>query len=382
MLMPRGARLRDFMFERAFSGLFMYNILFEDAEQDERYLELGPDSSVLSITGAGCGVAGIMSRGPRRLDAADINEHHLALAGAKIAASRGVRDYETFYDLMGRGFHPDAQSLMHSLYAWMPDWMQRYWHRHWKRFARSSLYSEGLTSRMLSWLRRLAGIDATWLTSLLHAPVAERIQAIDDTITPVLERPEIRVFLKSPMQLLALGVNFTQRDRMLEAEDEESIATFIINHLKRVAATELETNWFVWHALTGRFNHAHPEAVPPYLRRDRHEGSLHSPTEVQFHHRNIFRILGDAGPRTWSHYTLCDAPDWMSEPVERRLLDEIWRTSREGAVVLYRSVEPDSFIQRIDEGRRFEHLEDISKAATLADRTRQYRRVDFFRVRR
>ncbi|MEM7676031.1 MAG: DUF3419 family protein, partial [Myxococcota bacterium] len=84
--------LRDIAFQRMFSGLFVYNILFEDSELDDRFLEIDERSDVLSITGAGCGVATMVSRQPRTIDAVDINKHHLALSALKITAAQRLKD--------------------------------------------------------------------------------------------------------------------------------------------------------------------------------------------------------------------------------------------------------------------------------------------------
>jgi S-adenosylmethionine-diacylglycerol 3-amino-3-carboxypropyl transferase len=373
--------LRNVAFQRAFAKLFVYNILFEDSESDERYLNIDERSSVLSITGAGCGVASMMSRRPQRLDACDINRHHLALAGLKVIGAQRLADYDLFYQLLGRGWLSDPEDTVGRLAGHMPGWMAKYWSRHWTRFARSSIYLQGLTSRMLTTLREMSGIDASWLSSLLDADVEERSRAIDEAIVPVLKQPVVRMLMHSPLQLLALGINFNQRDRILASEDDETLIDFFVSHLKRLATTDLATNWFAWHAVTGHFNHDRPDAVPPYLRQDRHaQSSEESPTTVRFHHGNIFDRLAAADRGTWSHYTLCDAPDWMPPHIQARLLDEIHRTSREGAIVLARSVEPDSFVEHIDGGRRFQLIEDASAKATEEDRSRMYRRVDFYRV--
>ncbi|MEO1337031.1 MAG: DUF3419 family protein [Myxococcota bacterium] len=371
--------LRDIAFQRMFSGLFVYNILFEDSELDDRFLEIDERSDVLSITGAGCGVATMVSRQPRTIDAVDINKHHLALSALKITAAQRLKDYETFYSLLGRGTHPDPKNTVGLVANHLPSWMQRYWSRHWGRFARS-LYLEGLTSKMLSALRRMSGVDSSWLIPLLDQPVDVRLKAIDDSITPVLNRPLVKMMMASPVQLLALGVNYQQRDRILENEPDDTIVEFFISHLKRLAATDLTTNWFVWWATTGGFNHECPDAVPPYLRKERHQNSLNAPTKVNFHRGNIFHKLESAGANSWSHYTLCDAPDWMPDQVQRHLLNEIFRTSRDGAIVLARSVQEESFIERIDGGKRFQLMEDASTVSTEEDRSRQYRRVDFYRV--
>ena len=372
--------LRNLAFQRAFAKLFVYNILFEDSEQDERFLELDETSSILSISGAGCGVASMISKRPRSLDAVDINRHHLALAGLKVLSAQRLSDYETFYQLLGRGWLSDPRQAMAEVSDHMPKWMNSYWKRHWKRFSKPSIYLQGLTSRMLWVLRRMSGINASWLMSIADAPIEERQKAIEETIAPVLRRRDVSLLLQSPLQLLALGINYNQRDRILESEQEETIVDFFESHLKRLAETDILTNWFIWYAVAGHFNHDHPDAVPPYLRKDRHEKSTNAPTTVRFHHGNIFDQLEAGTPGTWSHYTLCDAPDWMPPKVQEHLLDEILRTSRDGAIVLTRSVEQESFVERIDEGKHFQLIEEASREATEKDKSRQYRRVDFFRV--
>lgn len=371
-------QLRDHAFQHVFSRLFVYNILWEDSEVDERFLEIDEQSTVLGISGAGCRIAGHLSQHPRRIDAVDINPHHLALAALKTAAARRLRSYDTFYELLGRGQRADHEALIGGLCAGLPAWIQRHWRRHHTLFSRA-FYRTGVTARMFGLLRRLAGIDAAWLRQRCAEPVEVRLQAIDRTIAPVLRQPVINAALHSPLQLVALGINFTQRDRLLAAEGS-GLAAYLQEHLRRVAATDLARNWFAWTAIAGHYNHDLPDAVPPYLRRAQHARSLTAPTRVQFHRRNIFDVLAAAGPRTWSHYTLCDAPDWMSPPAQQRLLSEILRTSRDGGVVAYRSVGHDSLVARHGLCGRLRPLTASSDAAALQDRSRQYQRVNYYRI--
>lgn len=50
--------LRDLTSQRVFANLFVYNVLYEDSEVDERHLGVNERSSILAISGAGCRVAG------------------------------------------------------------------------------------------------------------------------------------------------------------------------------------------------------------------------------------------------------------------------------------------------------------------------------------
>lgn len=371
-------RTRDLAFEHVFSRLFVYNLLWEDSEVDERFLEIDAHSTILGISGAGCRIAGHLSQHPRTIDAVDINPYHLALTALKTAAAQRLRAYDTFYNLLGRGHHPQHAAVIREVVGALPEWIQRHWQRHHGLFARA-FYRTGLTARMFGALRRLTGIDAGWLRDRCAEPVERRLRAIDESIAPVLRGRGVTALLRSPMQLIALGINFTQRDRLLGAQRGD-LTEYLIEHLRRVAATDLARNWFAWAAIAGHYNHDLPDAVPPYLRRDRHARSFGAPTRVTFHRRNIFSVLADAGPATWSHYTLCDAPDWMPPAAQKRLLTEIVRTGRDGGVVAYRSVEPGSLVARHGLGERLQLLTASSTAAVQQDRSRQYERVSYYRI--
>ncbi|MEO1269252.1 MAG: DUF3419 family protein [Myxococcota bacterium] len=371
-------RLRDLTFQRAFSKLFVYNILYEDAEVDERYLNIDEDSRVLSISGAGCGVAGMVSRRPRSLDVVDINGHHLALSALKITAAQRLTSYDTFYQLLGHGRVAKPWKVIKPLTAYMPRWVSSYWRRHRDRF-RENFYEKGLTASTIKIIRKMVGSDVHLMHMLMGQDEESRVRTIDAVIAPVFDRPYVKAFVSSPIQLVSLGVNYSQRDRMLEAEEQSSMVGFILHHMRRMADTNLDTNWFAWMGIVGHFNHGHPEAVPPYLRSDRHATSLHAPTRVSYHRRNIFNLLDNAGANTWSHYTLCDMPDWLPEPTQRHLLDRILRTSTDGAIMLYRTVEDDCLADRHGLTHHFQRL-DISDLASAQDRSRQYRHVHFYRV--
>jgi len=371
-------QLRDNAFQKAFSRLFVYNILFEDSEVDERFLGVNEDSSVLGISGAGCGMAGLISGRPRRVDTVDINRHHLALTALKVTAAQRMRSYSEFYDLFGRGWSVAPKQAIPQLTDHLPRWIQRYWKRHADRFERS-IYREGLTAKMLGLLRKQAGIDADWLRGLIPLDQDTRARKVEEAIGPMLDKPFVSAFVKSPVQLMALGINFTQRDRMLETEQSD-MSGFFLDYVRRLCSTDLETNWFAWWALSNQFNHEHPDAAPPYLRKDRHERSLDAPTTVRYHRRNIFDVLEDAGPNTWSHFMFCDAPDWMPPEVQKRLLEDVFRTSRDGGVMLYRSVEDDCMVERHNMTHRFVPMTEESAIASDLDRTRQYRRVNFYRI--
>ncbi len=377
----RRGTLRDRTFAHIFSNLSVYSILYEDSEVDERFLEIGPASTILEITGAGCRTAGHVSQHPRAIDAVDINHHHLALTALKVSAVRHLPDQRTLHQLFGGAPGKDPRRLLGETVSGLPGWLRLYWTAR-QHSLRDGLLGRGLTAQLLGWLRFLSGIDEKFLRRLIAMPISARLTLVDELFEPILRRRDVAAVLRSPLCLLALGVNYAQRDRILSAERVDFIA-FLMKHLRKVASTDLARNWFAWFSFTGRFDTEDQEALPPYLRADRHQRSRSSPTQVRYHHRNIFDVLEGGRPGTWSHFSLCDAPDWMPEPTQRKLLQEVLRTSRDGAVLQYRSVEPAepaSIVRRLGLERHFQRMQVASRQATELDRTCQYRSVNLYRI--
>ncbi|HXN31618.1 MAG TPA: DUF3419 family protein [Polyangiaceae bacterium] len=372
-------RAADGAFQQLFRHLFVYNMLFEDTEVDERFLQVGSSSRILGISGAGCGIAGHLSRRPQSIDAVDINARHLAITALKTSAARELASYDEFYQLWGHGTHAQPERVTRRLTERLPRWLQAHWRANYRIFAHS-FHRRGLTARLFTLLRRLSGVDSTWLRSVIAEPVNERRAMIFQRFAPIFRKPWVAAILRSPVHLIAIGVNHAQRDRMLRAEKLNDVVDYLLMHLGRVADTDLERNWFVWNAVAGHFNHERGDAVPPFLRRDHHEASLGAKTKVEFHHKNIFDVLGAAGARSWTHYTLCDAPDWMSDEARHKLLREILRTSADGAVILHRSVDEGLLPERHGLARHFRPMTEATEVATQMDRTRQYRRVAFHQV--
>lgn len=374
---PRAPRvLLDGAFEQVFARTFVYNILFEDAEVDERFLGLDESSRVLAISGAGCGVAGMLSANPRSIDAIDVNKHHLALTGLKCAAARGSTEYQEFYDLFARGWSPDPWATIEPLLTHMPEWMARYWSRHHDRFE-ENLYGEGLTAKMLAQVRRRLGIGRGWARAMIEAPPNARRTILDETLASANGRL-MQAAMSSPLQLLALGINFTQSDRIKQTE-ELSMTEFFKDHIRRVAETDLSRNWFFWFAAAGHFNYAEPDAVPPYLRRDRWERSRQCETKLRFQRRSMLDIMRTAGKSTWTHFAFLDATDWAPTKIQRLLFEEVRRTGTDGATLLLRSVEGVDPVEATGADKWLERL-PCSDEATLLDRSRQYRQVNFYRL--
>lgn len=372
-------RLQNGAFKAVWQGASVYNLVFEDAEVDEALLDLDEHARILAISGAGCGVAGMLSARPQRLDAVDLNTHHLALTALKCAAVRGERSYDRFQQLLRLGKVRSSLDAVGSLSRLMPSWAQRYWGEHHTRFERG-LYQTGLTARMLGGFRAVAGLDASWLRAAIPMDRQARTRHLEKKLLPLLRTPWARAWLSSPAQLLALGINFSQRDRILAAEGAPDMAAFITRYLTRLVDTDLRTNWFVWYAVAGFFDPEVEDCAPPYLRRERHQRALGAPTDLRLHRRSVIDYLRTRSPRSFTHFTLLDVPDWLNAEEQSHLFSEVLRTAADGALVLTRSVEERCPVERLGLSRRLVLDPKKTAVATERDRTRQYRAVRFYRV--
>ncbi|SDZ59855.1 S-adenosylmethionine-diacylglycerol 3-amino-3-carboxypropyl transferase [Asanoa ishikariensis] len=371
--------LADRAFAATFKHVFTFSLLYEDSEVDNRVLELDPRSRVLAVSGAGCGVAGLLAAHPARIDAVDTNPHHLALAALKVAAARRMTSHGEFYQLLGRGRHTDPARALQPLMTVLPAWIGRYWRAHHRRF-RDNLYAEGLVGTFQRLLRQKVGVDADFLRTVQALPPAERLARFEPIFASLRRWWPMRALVNTPLFLLGVGVNFEQRRRNLRASRSESMMNVVTAQFERLVRTDLETNWFVWLCLTGEFNHDHPDAVPPYLREQSHKLSLVAPTRVGFHRASLQELLADGTPGQWSHFSLCDVLDWMPAPAQHRLLHRIARVGGPGAVVLTRSVEDACVVDRVGLSDRFERVEPTSTLASELERTRLYGRVNVYRV--
>jgi len=375
----RFQRVADRAFAATFKHIFTFSLLYEDSEVDNRVLGLDPRSRVLAVSGAGCGVAGLLAAHPARIDAIDTNRHHLALAALKVAAARRVTSHAEFYQLLGRGWHGDPRRTLQPLMRDLPEWVGSYWSTNHHRFRRN-LYAEGLAGTFQRWLRRSVGLDGDFLRTLQRLPPADRLAQLSPVFASITRSWPARMLVNTPLFLLGIGVNFEQRQRNLRANRAVNMVDVVTAHFERLAQTDLETNWFVWVGLTGEFNHDHPDAVPPYLRAESHRRSLVAPTRVGFHRESLQRMLAHATPGQWSHFSLCDVMDWMPTDAQRRLLQRIARVGGPSAVVLTRSVEDGCVVDRVGLSALYERVEPASSQASAQERTRLYGRVNVYRV--
>jgi S-adenosylmethionine-diacylglycerol 3-amino-3-carboxypropyl transferase len=354
-------RLDHAVFDALYSRSLVYNTCWEDPAVDRQALELGPTDTVLAITSAGCNVLDYALAGVARVEAVDANPRQTALLELKLAGIRGL-DFEDFFALFGRGFHPRAATLYRAaLRPQLSAFAQAFWDKQIGWFASpvGSFYYHGLSgivARLFrSYLRlrpALAGAVHALLES--HDP-AEQRSLYDERIRPLMWSRAMNWALSRQITMTLLGVPYPQR-REVQAQHDGGVAGFIREAIEYVfRELPARTNYFWSVYVRGHYT---AECCPEYLRPENFLALRRGAADViQPHTCTVTEFLRDHG-RPVSKFVLLDHMDWMASYYPEALVEEwqwILQRATPGARLIFRSAHRHPrYLQtlRIGEARR------------------------------
>lgn len=384
--------IRNWLGDRCFSFVhqknLVYNTCWEDPRLDRQALRLTEDDHVLVITSAGCNALDYALQGPAKVLAVDVNPLQNALLELKCAAIRSL-DYEDFFQLFGRGFHADWQSIYRdAIRPQMPAVYQEVWDRRAGLFdgssRRKSFYFRG-TSGLFAWMingyiDRPKGLREA-IAELLDADSVAQQQEVFQRrgIEELLWSRPLRWALGRDTTMAMLGVPRSQR-RQIDRGYPGGLGRFIQDRIKIVfEQLPLRDNYFWRVYLTGEYTR---DCCPEYLTEDNF-GRLRDGLvdRVETHTATVEEFLNrHAAPV--SRFVLLDHMDWLYEHFPDRLARE-WQSildrAARGARVLWRSAAlqvdfVDSLVVHRD-GRQCRVGELLSYDYDLAERLHRVDRV-------
>ena len=339
------AKLSRVVFNYTHGKNLVYNTCWEDPRLDRVALKLTDTDRLLVITSAGCNALDYALQGLARVDTVDVNPRQNALLELKLAGIREL-DYETFFELFGRGRLPEWDNIYSSkLREALPAAAREYWDKQGKFFygrgRRSSFYFRG-TSGMFAWamrvyVNRIARIRSE-VDRMLAAESLEEQQAIyNEGVKQAFWGPKMEFFLRRDAVLAMLGVPRAQR-RQLEKYYPGGIAKFIEDRLDGVfGQLPLKDNYFWRVYLTGEYTH---DCCPEYLREENFnllKGGLVD--RVHTHTSTILDHL-ESTEQTYSRYVLLDHMDWLAEH-HADILQRQWQAiidhADDRSIILWRS---------------------------------------------
>jgi S-adenosylmethionine-diacylglycerol 3-amino-3-carboxypropyl transferase len=380
--------LTERIFAKAFSGL-VYPMIWEDPVADMEAMGLKAGDRVLTIASGGCNWLAYLERGPARIDAVDLNAHHVALSRLKQAvyASRASdAEVARFFSCPG---HSDNPFLYDRLIAPVLDSATRtYWsardkagRRRISVFARN-FHHTGLLGRFIAFGHAIARLNGVDPAVMLQAETMEEQRKLFDThIAPLFDTRLVRLGARMPVSLFGLGIPPAQYEALLDGRSD--MADVLKERVERLAcAFPIHSNPFAWMGFGRRFPHAGEGSPPAAIEMERLPAIRANVAAAHIHHANLLQVLQAATPASYERYVLLDAQDWMDDGQLDALWSEIDRTASPEATVLFRTAGKASVIEgRIAPGllQRWTRDGAASERAFAEDRSAIYGGVHLYR---
>ena len=324
----------------------IYNTCWEDPRIDRKLLELGPDSSVVVITSAGCNALDYLLDNPRAIHAVDVNFRQNALLLLKMALFQHG-DHELLFSLFGHGGVPAYREIYAAVRAGLPAWAQSYWDDKIGYFkpggVRKSFYWRGAAGDF-AWLCHtlLVGLKSLGrsVQAMLGARSLEEQRSLYQEIEPHLFQRGFTWFLRQPAAMALIGVP-TPQIRLIEDYYPGGLVEYIQERFQRVfTKVPFQDNYFWRVYLTGSYT---SDCCPEYLAAENFKTLRDRLGRVTVHNATITRFLQE-NPGEYSHFVLLDHQDWLAWHDTGLLVEEwqeIFRNSRSGAKILLRSAGRD-----------------------------------------
>jgi S-adenosylmethionine-diacylglycerol 3-amino-3-carboxypropyl transferase len=370
----------EHLFTWAFKGL-VYPQIWEDPRIDLEALAITPDSHVVAIASGGCNILSYLTADPRRITAVDLNRAHVALCRLKITAVRRLPGWPAFYRFFGEADNTaNIAAYWRFLAPHLDAGSRAYWEgrglfgfgRQRVRLFARNLYRHGLLGRFLGaghWAARAYGVDPRQV--LLARTPAEQRRFFDTTLAPLFDKKLVRWATSTRLSLYGLGIPPAQYNALAAASGGH-MAGILRGRLERLACGfSLDDNYFAWQAFGRRYASDGNGPLPLYLQRGQFDAVRTRADRIEILHDSLQDYLEHQPSRCIDRYVLLDAQDWMTDARLDALWQQITRTARPAARVIFRTAaEPSPLPGRVGAGTlACWHYED-ALSRTLAERDR------------
>lgn len=380
----QGVLERAFTF--AFRGL-VYAQIWEDPAVDMDALAITPDCHVVTIASGGCNVLSYLTANPRAITAVDLNTAHIALNRLKLAAARHLPGHAAFHRFFARA---DSRANIAAYHAHVRPHLDATTRRYWEGrdligrrriggFAKG-VYKRGLLGNFIGAAHLLARLNGVNPKALLAATSIEEQRAIfDRDFAPFFDKGFIRWLTDQPASLFGLGIPPAQYEALA---GDEKMASVLRARLEKLACDfDLKDNYFAWQAFGRGYGTGPSAPLPPYLQRDHYDQIVARTDRIEVRHTNFTDYLRTRPDASLDRYVLLDAQDWMTDAQLSELWEEITRTARPGARVLFRTAGVSSIVPGRVPGEvlsRWSYAAEASQGFTARDRSSIYGGVHLY----
>jgi S-adenosylmethionine-diacylglycerol 3-amino-3-carboxypropyl transferase len=343
--------LLERLFTLAFRGL-VYPQIWEDPVVDLEALAVEPHHHIVTIASGGCNVLSYLTANPDKITAVDLNRAHVALTRLKLCGARHLPGWDEFYRLFGdaddkRNMRAYARYLRPQLDAET----RRYWEgRSWSGrrrllMFRRNIYRFGLLGRSIGVFHAVARLYGADLKRLLETrSLVEQRRFFEQEISPLFEKRFVRWATRSQISLYGLGIPPAQYTALAGAGNS-GIANVLHQRLERLACDfPLRENYFAWQAFGHSYAPGASGPLPLYLAERNFASIRERADRVSVEQVSITAKLEASHSGSVDRYVLLDAQDWMSDDQLNDLWQQITRTARPGARVIFRTAGRESIL--------------------------------------
>jgi S-adenosylmethionine-diacylglycerol 3-amino-3-carboxypropyl transferase len=167
--------------------------------------------------------------------------------------------------------------------------------------------------------------------------LAEQRSIFETEIEPLFSTPLIRLLSRHSFILYSLGIPPSQFASLVEASSGD-LAGLYCDRLRHLACDfALSDNYFAWQAFGRRYGSDAEAPLPPYLQRRNYHAIRARLSRVTTHTTSMTAWLVGEPAKSYDRYILLDSVDWMDAPTLTALWQQIRRTARPGARVIFRT---------------------------------------------
>ncbi|MDO4569172.1 MAG: BtaA family protein [Planctomycetia bacterium] len=360
------------VFQHVHGNHLVYNTCWEDPRLDRVALELTPADNVLVITSAGCNALDYILAGCRHVYAVDMNFRQNAVLELKKAAIKNL-DYEDFFQLFGKGYHPKFKSLYaDTLRGAIPEESRVFWDKKKYYFTkpRRSYYMNGTSGYFARWINRYInyiGRVREPINRLLEAKSIEEQQKIyRESLEKRFWTPSMRFFLNRDTTLSMLGVPRAQRYQV-ESQYNGQIVYFMKDCLEAVLCDlPIQDNYFWRVYVTGEYT---KECCPEYLKEENFSRLKDGLADEVTTYTDTVQGFLEKHDVEVSRFVLLDHMDWLASHLFPALVSEwewILKRAAENTRIIWRSggMKTD-FLERVE-------LEFNGQKEKLVDHLKMY----------
>lgn len=331
--------LSKFWFHFIHSNFLVYNICWEDSDIDRHLLQINSESSLFTITSAGCNVLNYLLDNPKSVHCVDINPKQTALLELKVALIKNG-DFQLFFEFFGMGKTHNYKTGYLTIKEFLSPASQKFWDKHIDYFhpdGKGLFYhgGSGLFARFLNGIVNRKGIRPL-VEEIIQEPSKDRRAKLLVEINQKLWTGPDKVLWKSSFILSLAGIPESQRNAI------GNINEFMQKVLWNVFVEQNPSENYYWGLyLEGSFK---INCCPDYLKEENFELLRANIERLHISTGGIHHFLNQS-KQSFTHLVLLDYMDWLVENNQLQLQkdwEHILYQSKRGTKILFRTAYPNA----------------------------------------